>query len=347
MGTEDFNFTEQERFILLEAHRACIGKREADRIKAIILLAKGWALQQVEEALLLDERTILRYKKIYKEEGIDALISNSYQGGFFKLSAEQLAKLKVVLDTHLFGSAAEVCEYVKNEFKITYTPEGMVQTLHRLGYSYKKTKVVPGKVDLEKQKEFVRQYSEIKETLEKDEKIYFSDAVHPTHNMMPAYAWIKKGEERSVKSNTGRKRINLLGFYSPNDQEVVIDSFETINAKAVIQMFKKLESKHPELKKIIIFMDNARYNYCHLVWDYLKTSRIQIIYLPAYSPNLNLIERLWKLLKKRVMYNKYYERFEDFHNALLNFFKKRSKNFKNELRTLLAENFHLFGSPSG
>jgi transposase len=347
MGTEDFNFTEEEKFILLEAHRACIGKREADRIKAIILLSKGWTLRQVEEALLLDERTILRYKRIYKETGIDGLISNSHQGGFFKLSTEQLEELKGVLDTYLFGSAAEVCEYVKNEFKISYTPEGMVQTLHRLGYSYKKTKAVPGKANLEKQKEFVQQYREIKESLEKDEKIYFSDAVHPTHHMMHAYAWIKTGEERGIKSNTGRKRINLLGFYSPNDQEVVIDSFETINAESVIQMFKKIENTHPELKKIIIFLDNARYNYCHLVWDYLKTSRIQVIYLPAYSPNLNLIERLWKLLKKRVMYNKYYERFEDFRNALLNFFKKRNKNFKNELQTLLAENFHLFSSPSG
>ena len=347
MGEGTFNLSKREQFILIEAHRACINKRDADRIKAIILLSKGWTLQQVEEALLLDERTILRYKKLYSQKGIDGLLANNYQGGSFKLSEDQITKLKKILDSRLFGSAAEVCDYIKNEFGIEYTPEGMVQTLHLFGYTYKKTKAIPGKANVEKQKEFIKQYEKTKKSLKKTEKIYFADAVHPTHNMMPAYAWIKKGEERGVKSNSGRERVNLLGFYSPNDQEVVVDTFDKINAQATIHMLKKIEKRHPDLTRIIVFLDNARYNYCHEVWDYLKTSRIQIVYLPSYSPNLNLIERLWKLLKKRVMYNKYYEKFDDFREAILAFFKKQNMKFKTELQTLLVEKFHLIQCPDG
>ena len=331
----------QKKEILYEAHRAAQDKKEADRIKAIIHLSDGWTIEQIAAALLLDKRTIMRYKQTYLSKGLDGLLENNYQGGLYKLSEDQRIALMKELDTHLFSTAQEVCQFVWKNYKIKYTAEGMVQTLRRLGYSYKKTKAVPGKADRKEQEKFVEKYKSIKRELKGKEKIYFSDAVHPTYNMMPAYAWIKKGEERTVKTNTGRKRMNILGAYSPNDQEVIVNDEETINADSLLRLLKKIERKHPELDRIILFLDNARYNRAVKVREYLKTSKIELEYLPSYSPNLNLIERLWKRFKKKVLYNTYYEHFDEFKHAALKYFKNKSKKFKNTLKVLLSEKFHL------
>ena len=88
---------------------------------------------------------------------------------------------------------------------------------------------------------------------------------------------------------------------------------------------------------------NARYYRNRLVSEFLKTSKIQILFLPPYSPNLNLIERLWRPLKKIVLYNQYYEKFTDFRSAILNFFKN-IKHYKTELQSLMTLKFHALGA---
>ena len=79
-----------------------------------------------------------------------------------------------------------------------------------------------------------------------------------------------------------------------------------------------------------------------LLREYLPYSKIEMLYLPSYSPNLNLIERLWKLMKKKILYNRYHESYQSFCNSLLNFLRKKSNKWKRELSIVLAENFHLF-----
>ena len=86
----------------------------------------------------------------------------------------------------------------------------------------------------------------------------------------------------------------------------------------------------------------ARYYKRKLLREYLPYSKIEMLYLPLYSPNLNLIERLWKLMKKKILYNRYHESYQSFCNSLLNFLRKKSNKWKRELSIVLAENFHLF-----
>jgi len=339
-----FTISSKDRKILIELHRAQDNKKEADKIKVILLLADGYTFLQIEKILLIDIRTLKRYKKIFGIKGIEGLISNNHRGGFFKLSDDEIIDLKKVLDTHLFSSAAQVCEYVRKHFKEYYTPDGMVQTLKRLGYSYKKTKAVSGKADPEKQKEYVKNYQKLRKNLKKKEKIYFIDATHPTHNMMPDYAWIRKGEERTVSCNDGRKRLNLIGAYSPTDHEIVVKEAASANSASTIELLNKIETIHPELEQIYIILDNAPYNYSKLIREFEEGSKFKFVYLPSYSPNLNLIERLWKFFKKSVIRNKYYEHFDEFRKTCLNFFKNKNKDFKTKLNSLLTENFHIFSS---
>ena len=217
----------------------------------------------------------------------------------------------------------------------------MVHTLNRLGFSYKKTKLVPSKADAEKQKKFVASYEVIRKNLSNSEKIYFMDAVHPTHNVMPAYGWIKRGKEKGVKSNSGRQRININGVYSPIDGEIITRNDDRINSQSTIELLKTIENKHPELSKIFIIRDNAKYYCSQLVKEYLETSKIEFIPLPSYSPNLNLIERLWKFFKKKILYNKYYESFDIFEQVVDDFFQRGVVEYKKEIKSLLSENFHI------
>ena len=83
------------------------------------------------------------------------------------------------------------------------------------------------------------------------------------------------------------------------------------NQQSTINLFKEIEHKHAESKNIYIIADNARYYRSCMVQDYLETSRVQLIFLPPYAPNLNLIERLWKFFHKKVS-RKYYEAYDDF-----------------------------------
>ena len=332
----------EERKILIEAHQAERNKRQADRIKTILLLDEGRLYNEIAKILLLDDSTIRRYETEYKESGLDNLLADDYKGGTRSLSVVQEEELTAYLRENLYHRAKDICAYVKQAYAISYSVEGMVRLLHRLGFSYKKTKQVPGKADPEKQKAFLETYENIKQNMGTNDELYFTDGSHPQHNSMPACAWIPKGEEKEIKTNTGRQRINLNGALNAKDHSVVVDAAETINADAMIDLFKALEEKHPNAHTIHVILDNAKYNHAIKVQEYEKTSRVKIHYLPTYAPNLNLIERLWKFFHKKVLYNKYYEKYPQFKTASLDFFKNIDQ-YKDELDTLLAENFHIIG----
>jgi transposase len=103
-------------------------------------------------------------------------------------------------------------------------------------------------------------------------------------------------------------------------QNVLIQEDQTLNATSTIRFFQKIEEAYPCMQKIHVFCDNAPYYRNKAVKQYLATSKIVLHFLPPYSPNLNPIERLWKWMKERVIYNTYYEHFEDFKGAVIGFF---------------------------
>lgn len=340
METKDLNLSENERKALTINHKNCADKRTADRIKAILLVDKGYTYKQIEEILLIDERTLGRYKNLYLEFGISGLLADNYKGGFSKLTSDQILLLKTELDSKPYSTAAEICEYVQKTFQIKYTQQGMVQTLHRIGYSYKKTSPIPGKIDIDKQKSFIDTYEKEFKCLPENEKVYFLDGSHPTFNNNFGYAWIKKGTDFPIKTQDGRKHLNLMGAYNPKDQETVIKNYETLNRDAVLDFLKILRKKNGDSRLHIIW-DNVPYQHAKDVKILAKEININLVYLPPYSPNLNLIERYWGFLRKRVLQNKYYKTFEEFHDAILKFSRKKTKKLKQALSQYIPERFHL------
>ena len=211
-----------------------------------------------------------------------------------------------------------------------------------MGYVYKKPKLVPGKANAEKQGEFIKRYHELKATKASEDTIYFMDAVHPHHNPIAGYGWIKRGQDREIRSNTGRRRLNINGVIDCVKQHAIVRYDDTINAQSTIALFQQIEAQHPDAGKIHIICDNARYYRSRLVTEYLENSKIQLEFLPPYAPNLNLIERYWKFFKKKVLYGRYYETFDSFKTACDQFFASTNR-YRDALRSLLTDNFQIIG----
>ncbi len=337
--------TDEQVMILRSTHRTTREKRLADRMKAILMLHHGFTYTQISQALLLDEVTLRRYVKQFQEKGIDGLLECRYAGGMSSLTAIQEQQLKIFLDKNTQRTAKEIQDHISTAYRVRYSVIGVTKLLHRLGFSYKKPKIVPGKADAKKQARFLAAYEKLKVKMKKQDHLYFTDATHPQHNTRPSYGWILKGKahDKLVKTTSGRERLNLHGALNLKTHHAVVLSEDTIDATSVIRLGNRLLRKH-KTGKIYVILDNAKYYHANIVKAWRKKhGRIKFIFLPSYSPNLNLIERLWRFFHQKVTWNRYFESFEDFKNISLGFFKNL-KQYEPELATLLADNFQVVPS---
>ena len=339
----EFILSQEEISELKKSHRKVKKKRDAYRINTIMLLGTGWTIREVAEALMLDDETIRNYLNRYKDGGLKSLLSDDYKGYGGKLSNAEIVQLDDHLSENTYVRTQDIISYVSKQFKEKYSISGMTDLLHRIGYAYKKSKLVPGKADVKAQEEFVEFYKELKQAKGAKDPIYYVDGVHPQHNSVAAYGWIKKGKVKELKSNTGRQRLNINGAINIEEISPVVGYSKTINAQSTISLLKKIESKHLDAESIYTICDNAKYYRSKKVKEYLQMSKIKLVFLPPYSPNLNLIERLWKYFRKIVLYNKYYETFDEFKQACKSFFRN-IKKYQEDISSLLTENFQIIGT---
>jgi len=333
----------EERTKLKLQHKNERDKRVCDRIKAVLLTDVGWTFQQIAEVLLLSDEAIsqqvqdyLAKQKLKPENG----------GSISKLNAEQTKSLLKHLQQHTYLYTKDIIAYVKATFGIEYTVPGVTCWLKMHGFSYKKPAVVPGKANREAQEQWIKEYEDLKKNLPENEVICFIDGVHPTHNTKPTYGWIRKGERKEIPTNTGRQRLNLSGAIDIISRKVLVRQDESLNATATIDFLKVIEDAYPAAERVHVFCDNAKYYRNKHVQEYLGSSKIKMHFLPPYSPNLNPIERLWKFMNERVLYNKYYEKFADFRKAVFGFFEQLlepQKDFQEALIRRITDNFRVVG----
>jgi len=335
--------TDEQVIQLKLAHKQTREKRLADRIKAVLMVHFGFTYEQIKQALLLDEVTVRRYGKQFAEKGIKGLLEYRYNGSQSRLTAVQAQEVKQHCKEHTPRTAKEAADYIQKTYGVVYSLIGVTKFLHRLGFTYKKPKLIPGKVDRAKQEAFLNTYTETKTQLGPKDRMYFVDSSHPQHNVQPDYGWILKGKQNDklIKTNSGRKRLNLNGAFNFQDKTAVVLEEKTINAQALINLLETI-GKQQKSGKIYVILDNAKHHHALLIrrWR-LHHPRFKFIFLPAYSPNLNLIERLWRLFHQRVTWNHYFETFEEFKTATLTFFKNL-KHYERELATLMTDNFQLY-----
>ena len=173
-----------------------------------------------------------------------------------------------------------------------------------------------------------------------DVELYYVDAAHFVFGAFLGYLWSKS--RIFIRTPSGRKRYNVLGAYHAiRGTMVTVTNATYINSSSVLELLGKLSLLHPD-RAIKIVLDNAAYQRCRLVRCYAQLLGIELIFLPSYSPNLNLIERYWKFLKKKCLYNQFYHDFETFCNAIDDCLANADEKFRDELQTLMTLNFQSF-----
>lgn len=222
-------------------------------------------------------------------------------------------------------STVEIIDYIQERYGVTYTSGGLSKWLHRKGFRYKRPRRVPHTLSVEAQESFVSSYQDMKQQRQEDEVILFMDGVHPDHQTQHVHGWIKRSKQAYVASTGKQKRVHYMGAVSVSEEHVKhsIKEYETINSDAVIDFLDYLTQEYPG-KKLTIICDQGAYHKSKETKAFVsKREDIKLVYLPPRCPNLNLIERLWKIMRENVTYNKYYKHFPDFKSAVDDFFFRK------------------------
>ncbi len=170
-------------------------------------------------------------------------------------------------------------------------------------------------------------------------ELFFVDASHFVMGGFPGRVW--SVVRRWVKTASGRKRYNVLGalnFVTKKVESICNDTY--ITSIQVVELLEKLSSSYG--KPIHIVLDNASYQACNFVKENAARLGIALHYLPSYSPNLNLIERVWKLVKSKVLNSAYIDTFNMFCHKISFCIDSLHIKCASEMESLITSKFHLF-----
>lgn len=313
--------TPTERDNLRLQHKKERIRINADRIKAILLSDDGWTYRDIAKALLLDEQSISRHVDEYKTS--TKLTSKSGGGYVGKLTCQQSLELNIYLENTVvpYLKISDICAYVQDNYKVSYTIAGMTAWMHTHNFSYKKPAARPAKADELKQQAFIKIYNDLMNSTLEDEPILFGDGVHPTMATKITYGWIKTGMRKTIATTASRTRVNLMGALNLHDMTVIVEEYETIDSIAMEQHFNCIKAVYPLALKIHYILDQGPYNTSAATKKAASERNIILHYLPPYSPNLNPIERLWKVMNEHVRNNVVFTSAKEFRGEIHRFFK--------------------------
>jgi transposase len=173
--------------------------------------------------------------------------------------------------------------------------------------------------------------------------VCFVDAAHFVHGPFLGYLWCFV--RLLMRGPSGRKRFNVLGAIDAVTHQLTTVCNDTVvNAETVCELLRVLAARYAGLPLTLV-LDNARYQRCVPVQELAQVLRIELLFLPAYSPNLNLIERLWKFVKKECLSCRYYEDFTRFKAAIVECLEGVEGKHKSSIESLLTLKFQTFEKP--
>lgn len=340
---KELTLSPKEKVELELFHSQLTDKKKSDRIKAILLYSEGWDASSISQALRVHESTVKRHIEDY----LVGKLSSENGGSSSKLSEQQTQALIAHLSEHMYHYSYEIIAYIKGIYDVSYTVPGINKWLHRHGFSYKHPKGFPYKAEPSAQAAFLDTYEALKETVSSQEPILFADSVHPTQATKISYGWIKTGQTKQVETTASRTRLNIVGGIElGNLENAVIESYDTVNAHSIMDFLERIKAAYPRAPNLHLILDQAGYHRSHAVKEAAKKLNITLHYLPPYSPNLNPIERLWKVMNEQARNNRFFKSSKDFKDAIMNFFKNTLPSIARSLDTRINDNFQMISLPA-
>ena len=288
----------------------------------VYLREKGYACQETADVVRVDADTVTEYVRKYRDGGLQGLLAEGYRlpGGRLDGHAEPLKERFRKRPPHTVNQAIEMIE---QETGVRLKPSACRKFLHQLGLKPRRCGLVPGKAleDAEQQREQQDFHDRtlqplLEEAAQGRRVVLFVDAAHFVRGAFLGMLWCFA--RQLLPSSSGRQRYNVLGADDPIRHEAVtLTNSTVVNQEVFCALLDKIAATYADTgRSITLVLDNARYQKCQSVFDKAKVLGIELQYLPAYSPNLNLIERLWRFVKTQVLYSTHYNTFAAFKDSI-------------------------------
>lgn len=310
--------SEDQKEYLELRHRYESDKRVADRIKAVLLKNEGWKNKAIAQALRIHEETVRYYITDWTS---DEKLKPENGGSYSKLNDTQSRALESHLEETTYTRVIDICAYIEKTYNVRYTVSGLTKWLHQHRFSYKQPKTVPAKADVAKQEEFIEKYIALVVGTPANEPILFMDSAHPTMATKVVCGWIRKGVDKPIAQTASRTRVNVMGAIELTSMNIVSCRPDYVNAETTVAFFDQLKAAYPIAPSIHIILDQSGYHRSLLVREQALKRNIVLHYLPSYSPNLNPIERLWKVMNENVRNNVFFTSAKHFRDAISEFFE--------------------------
>jgi transposase len=298
----------------------------------------------IAKTLNITDDTVTNYLKIYARDGLAGVFENRYFQPVSKAAAF-FEEIKKSLDEQPVLTVKEASARIKEISGIELSETQTRRIMRQLGLQYRKAAAVPSGADPQLQLDFLAQelLPRLEEAKKGERRVFFVDASHFVLGVFLGMIWCFT--RIFIPSASGRKRYNVLGAVETRNHDLVtLQTTGPINAAVVCEFIRKIDRQYPN-DEITLVMDNARYQYNATVRELADELNIELLYLPPYSPNLNLIERVWKLVKSKCLRNRYYEDFDSFRGAIDSFLDSLRGANKPLLKSIVTENFQCFQIP--
>jgi transposase len=322
--------------------------RVQQKMEVLWLKSQGLTQHRVAAYAGVSRRSVQRYLDDYREGGLDRLRCCRWHRPHSDLAGHQTC-LEACFEKHPPRSAKQAQAVIEQQTGIR---RGLTQVRHflkgRLGLRWRKVGAipVPPKKTVEEhardQADFLRDKlrPRLQEARRGQRQVYFVDAAHFVFAPFLGFLWCLT--RLFVRAPSGRKRYNVLGAIDAVTHRLVrVTNLDYINAESVRALLRAIAAAGTGLP-ITLVLDNARYQKCAWVQSLADSLGIELLYLTSYSPNLNLIERLWRFVRKESLDSTYYESFEGFRAAIDQCLDDLPTKHRGEMETLLVHRFQTF-----
>lgn len=334
-------FTKEQREALAYERYYHPHPRVQRKTEALLLKSSGMPHKDICRLTGICGNTLRTYLKEYREGGIEKLKEVS----FYKPQSEMMNSRKSIeayFKEHPPASVKEAGAVIEELTGIRRSENRVREFLKKIGMKRRKIGMIPSKADPDKQDEFLK--NKLRPRLNEAEAgkraVFFVDGAHFVLAPFLGYLW--SFVRIFIQAPAGRQRFNVLGALNAVTHELItVCNDKYLNAVSFCDLLLKIAALNLKIP-VTLVLDNAKYQKCKLVTETAESLNIELLYLPSYSPNLNIIERLWKFIKKKCLWSKYYSNFQEFKQAINDCMDQTQTAFKNELKSLLTLKFQTF-----